>query len=429
MLATLQPDQYELVTWPSDEPLIVQGQPGTGKTVVATHRAAYLTHAERKPRPLSRVALIGPTDQYADHVRSVQDEIGGGEVEVVSMPTLMRRLAGVRRVAATSGGDHLDTVWRLGTTLDRCARLLAREGHLEGKPDRDARALVKAFLAAESPFHELLEEDEELDEWRRSVKNRQVAESDGRYLPFLAAARLAVAPISEGDRFDHILVDEAQDLRMLEWRIVSAHLRTGGTMSLFGDINQRHSDWTAASWEQLVSDLELTESDDGIEVSELELGYRSTKQILRYANQLLPRGQRTVHAIQEGPDPVLSKVAKGEVMAEVARSAADLSVRHGSGLVAVISMSPTACSDALRRDGWSRSGTRQGWKKDGCTVVVLDPEMARGLEFDGVVVVEPGDFPMNLGRLGPLYTSLTRATRELVVVHSSGLPRDLRRTR
>lgn len=49
----------------------------------------------------------------------------------------------------------------------------------------------------------------------------------------------------------------------------------------------------------------------------------------------------------------------------------------------------------------------------------------RGLEFDAVVVVEPADFKPNLGRYGELYTSLTRANQELVVVHSEAMPRAL----
>lgn len=60
-------------------------------------------------------------------------------------------------------------------------------------------------------------------------------------------------------------------------------------------------------------------------------------------------------------------------------------------------------------------------------MTVLEPDAARGLEFDAVVVVEPADFPQNYGRLGPLYTALTRPNRELVVVHSKLLPDALRR--
>lgn len=67
------------------------------------------------------------------------------------------------------------------------------------------------------------------------------------------------------------------------------------------------------------------------------------------------------------------------------------------------------------------------WIYNGTEVAVLQPDSARGLEFDAVVVVEPADFPSNYGRQGPLYTALTRANRELVVVHSKPLPVSLRR--
>ncbi len=60
-------------------------------------------------------------------------------------------------------------------------------------------------------------------------------------------------------------------------------------------------------------------------------------------------------------------------------------------------------------------------------VRVLSADDARGLEFDAVVVVEPIDFPKNLGRRGLLYASLTRANRSLAVGHSRALPDELRR--
>lgn len=57
---------------------------------------------------------------------------------------------------------------------------------------------------------------------------------------------------------------------------------------------------------------------------------------------------------------------------------------------------------------------------------LLTPYDARGLEFDAVVVLEPADFPNNVGRQGVLYTSLTRGNKELVVLHMKPLPNELR---
>ena len=71
VLATLQADQYKLVTWPADQPLIVQGGPGTGKTIVAAHRAAFLTNPWRPGGALRSVGLVGPTGRFVDHVRPV----------------------------------------------------------------------------------------------------------------------------------------------------------------------------------------------------------------------------------------------------------------------------------------------------------------------------------------------------------------------
>jgi DNA helicase-2/ATP-dependent DNA helicase PcrA len=67
------------------------------------------------------------------------------------------------------------------------------------------------------------------------------------------------------------------------------------------------------------------------------------------------------------------------------------------------------------------------WSNDGLQVGLYHPEKARGLEFDTVVVVEPGAFPENVGRQGQLYTSLTRANRELAVVWHGALPDKLRK--
>ena len=67
------------------------------------------------------------------------------------------------------------------------------------------------------------------------------------------------------------------------------------------------------------------------------------------------------------------------------------------------------------------------WQKENASIRVLPPQRARGLEFDGVVVVEPADFPENFGRQGVLYTALTRANKYLTVLHNRALPKDLKK--
>jgi superfamily I DNA and RNA helicase len=84
-------------------------------------------------------------------------------------------------------------------------------------------------------------------------------------------------------------------------------------------------------------------------------------------------------------------------------------------------------TEAVRRHllnhGWKADSSEAStWLKDGKSLRLLPPDRARGLEFDGVVVIEPAAFPENVGRQGVLYTALTRANRHLTVVHTSALP-------
>ncbi|MDG1265517.1 MAG: AAA family ATPase [Ilumatobacter sp.] len=425
VLATLQPDQYELVTWPADRPLIVNGQPGTGKTVVAMHRAGFLTHRDRPGGPLDRVVVVGPTDEYRDHVKLVSKSVGGTTVPVHGLPSF---LAGIARVnignVAPGPSDRIGVQWALWSVVHNAARAAGVAG--SGEMD-DYRALVKA-LVTDSDIHQKNVHDAELSAWLKRIGSFEKAASHHNYLPFLASTAVAVMQYGS-ERVDHMIVDEAQDVPPLVWHLLISFVRRDGSVSLFGDMNQRRSDWTADSWEQLAVDLELTDDDGIVPLRTLETGYRTTRQILKFASQLLPRSERTIHAIREGVKPEVRRVGAGRLISEVLTSADALSQRHATGLTAVISREPRPISDAFRRAGWSRGESRDSWKLGDRTIFVFHPDRARGLEFDGVVVVEPDSFPHNVGRDGVLYTSLTRATQELSVVYSGKLPKNLRRPR
>jgi hypothetical protein len=425
VLATLQPDQYELVTWPAEKPLIVHGHPGTGKTVVAMHRAGFLTHPERPGGPLGRVVVVGPTDEYRDHVRLVSSAVGGANVPVRGLPSFLARLAQVNVGNLQEGPhDRVGVQWSVWSTVHRAARVMGVAG--AGKVEK-ARSLVKE-LVTDSSLHRKCVSDTELSAWLLRIGSFQKAESHHDYLPFLATVGLAVMR-HDSEHVDHLIVDEAQDVPPLVWQILLSFLRPGGSVSLFGDINQRRSDWTAASWEQLAVDLELTDDDGVAPIRTLSTGFRTTREILKFANQLLPAAERKVNAIRQGSSPVVRRVPFARLAEETLAEADLLSRRHPAGLTAVISRDPEPVSDGFRNAGWRRGRVRDSWETDGRTVFVLHPDRARGLEFDAVVVVEPNAFPKNLGRDGVLYTSLTRATQELAVLYSGKLPKNLRRPR
>ena len=427
VLATLQPEQYRLVTWPDTVPLVIQGHPGSGKTVIATHRAVYLTHQDREAGPVGRVALVGPTDRHADHVRKVIRDLDARNVRVLSLPHFLAELAGLRtQPAPTNEQRRLDTDWSLGRLVDRAVPILREAGRLRPRGSSPSRVLVDALTKHDPLLTQLVEANHELSEWLAQVGSFERASTSERFLPFLAAAAIALTPLAPATQFDHLIVDEAQDVRPLEWRILTATLHHPERVSLLGDINQRRSDWSPMSWLQLVTDLGLTDEQGRFETQVLDIGFRTTREVLRFANQLLPQGERVDRAIRTGQRPTVLPAASGELAGAVVRESRALSARYPEGLVAVITMVPKVMSDKFRKSGWKRAAMPDAWTDSERTVLVLHPASARGLEFDGVVVVEPADFPPNVGRLGLLFTSLTRAVQELVVLHSRPLPKDLR---
>ena len=79
IVATIQSDQYRLITRAPEPPLVVQGGPGTGKTAVGLHRASYLLYAYADR--LRRVLVVGPNPTFMEYVSHVLPSLGEERVE------------------------------------------------------------------------------------------------------------------------------------------------------------------------------------------------------------------------------------------------------------------------------------------------------------------------------------------------------------
>ncbi len=92
VVATIQAEQDAVIRAPANKPLVVQGGPGTGKTVVALHRAAYLLYSQRANLSESGVLVVGPTAEFLNYIRGVLPSLG--ETGVVSV-TVAKLFPGV----------------------------------------------------------------------------------------------------------------------------------------------------------------------------------------------------------------------------------------------------------------------------------------------------------------------------------------------
>ena len=89
IVATIQPDQDEIVRADLGETLCVQGGPGTGKTAVGLHRAAYLLYAHRAKLRTSGVLVVGPNVAFLHYIEQVLPALGEVEVTQVTVDELV----------------------------------------------------------------------------------------------------------------------------------------------------------------------------------------------------------------------------------------------------------------------------------------------------------------------------------------------------
>ncbi len=427
VLATLQPRQHDLVKWDPAAPLVVQGHPGAGKTIVAVHRAAYLTHPQRAGTPIvGKVLLLGPTDNYVKHTKRAVRELAPDDGVIVrSLDDVFQKLMPELDVASGAEDSRAETYRdfdrELCTLVDSAADMLRRRGRLDHASSRsEAARLVYEEMVAKSAFAppDWISYLRALPTWSAALRRHRLS-------PLLAYCGLA----SGKHRFEspgHVIVDEAQDVRPIEWRILRLLVRPDAGWTLVGDMNQRRSDHSALSWRQ---SLEFLDLDVETHIEDYRSVFRSTTAIHKFAGHLLPRHERHGVSVQgEGRLPVTLKVRPADMARAVVTAGARLARNHHGGTVAVIGVEGGSLRSAFASHGWRARAAGSDEYSDGqLTVRVLSANDARGLEFDAVVVVEPSDFPTNLRGHGLLYTSLTRANRSLAVVHSKALPDGLRR--
>ncbi|MER7480063.1 ATP-dependent DNA helicase [Streptomyces sp. NPDC126510] len=211
--------------------------------------------------------------------------------------------------------------------------------------------------------------------------------------------------------FGHIIVDEAQELSPMAWRLLMRRSPTR-SMTLVGDPAQTAEAAGVGSWSGILSPY----VEDRWEHTRLGVNYRTPAEIMDVAAAVV----RAEHPDFEPPSSVRSTGvrpwarATDDLPGAVAKAVGELTPAEGR--LAVIAPRDLHRSLAARLDGVT-AGAEPDLTR---TVVLLDPRQAKGLEFDSVLVVEPGRYGTS-----DLYVALTRATQRLGVLHTGELPKPL----
>ena len=501
IVATIQPDQDDIVRADVGQTVCVQGAPGTGKTAVGLHRVAYLLYAYKERVARRGVLVIGPNRAFLAYIRGVLPALGELDVSQLTVTELAAsvpvrgqddlaaaRVKGDARMAAVlrrALWSHLaepreaivlargSRRWRVSAyDLTGLAAELKERGLRYGAGrdllgHRIAHVILSQMEAAGESC-----DDRTHDTVRRTRVVRAAVDAiwpkvDPARLVFgllsdpaaLAAAAAGILDEAEqraitwrtpprGPRsarwspsdvvlideaedliertpsLSHVVVDEAQDLSPMECRAIGRRCSTGAA-TVLGDLAQGTTPWATASWADLLGHL----GKPGAELRVLRTGYRVPRQILDYASRLLLQIAPELSAassLREDPGALdIIGVDAGRLAARLASVCADAVAQAGSVAVIAVDQQVAGLSRSLA-DQAVPHGVLDGADPAGQTgprLTLVPVTLAKGLEFDHVIVVEPAAIARAEARgLQRLYVALTRAVSRLTILHAEPLP-------
>ena len=511
IVATIQAEQDEIIRSPQAGVLVVQGGPGTGKTVVALHRAAYLLYTHRFPLEDQGVLVIGPNRVFLRYIERVLPSLGEAGVQQVILADLIPEVQfGLREssnVARVKGNK------RIAKVIDKAisdrerpiredvqlpygvgfVRLRAEESvqiikaarrryHRHNQARRYVENEVWAALAASfrsgadaedirdaltgSPeiravlermwpvltpaqlLHDLfgskallklaangiLPEADYLALYRERSDSLEEVRWSNADAALLDEARFLLGPrprksgkVDESDEirtFGHIVVDEVQDLTPMQLRMVTRR-SLSGSMTVVGDIAQATGPLAPNDWKDVLEHLPGRKTP---RIVGLSVGYRIPAQIMELADKVMHAatpGLRAPRSVRDGDEvPVITAVDSAEALndAVIARARVLLQQTDG-GRTAIIcpddmvdQMSSTLTAASVPHGRAQAAGLDEN-------LSIVPASLAKGLELDDVIVVEPSAIVADDAQgLRLLYVTLTRSTRSLTVVHRMPLP-------
>ena len=208
--------------------------------------------------------------------------------------------------------------------------------------------------------------------------------------------------------YGHVVVDEAQELSAMAWRMLIRRCPSR-SMTVVGDLNQAGAAGCAGTWAQVLDPVAA----GSWRTARLTVNYRTPKPAMALAAALLPPSAEPPVSVRDGDETPWCAWHGGDLAGLVRREAG----RTEAGRVAVIAPPAQIARTA------AALGLDPGPDLD-AAVTVLTPELAKGLEFDSVIVVDPAGIELASPRgRADLYVALTRTTRWLGLVVTGDVPR------
>ncbi|MEJ5921083.1 ATP-dependent DNA helicase [Bifidobacterium thermophilum] len=241
--------------------------------------------------------------------------------------------------------------------------------------------------------------------------------------------------------YGHIVVDEAQELTAMDWRMLIRRCPSR-SFTIVGDVAQTSALGGTRSWAKTMDRLF---GPDHWDLNELTIDYRNPQEVSDLASRFaeheglyvstvkaVRRVDDSVHRIHVADEASLDARVADETLALAREYVGD----DGTGRIAVIAAAPHVAAlrrtvaDRLRSglsaDRFTRLSEQSAWDRQ---IMVCTTEEVKGLEFDAVIVVQPGQIeqtaPARLVAAADLYVAMTRPTQRLLIVRTDDDERQL----
>jgi DNA helicase IV len=417
-------------------------------------RARDRARALRKPHNVARKLFA--TDMLTALAAAEADALGR-QLDPEDVPYARARLWDEAPVRAA-----VDELWPFLTPPRLVAGLLAEEGALRaaahGLSSAERAAILRsdhpdAWTVADVPLldeaAQLLGTDDSAEKARRRSAERE-RRSEERYARevleitglagqgFVDAATLADWNRDQGQAlttaerawadpswaYGHVIVDEAQELSAMAWRMVMRRIPTR-SITVVGDVAQRGSAAGAQSWAEMLDPYVRGKWHEEL----LTVNYRTPAEIMAVAADVLATvapDERPPESVREeavGPRAVRGL---GRTAAVVAEELAEMGAEIGGGGRLAVIAPGARLAELARAIPAAVPGDRPEVLDS--PVALLTVIQAKGLEFDRVVLVDPAGILAQSPVGGhDLYVAITRATHRLTVIHDGDLPAALHR--
>jgi DNA helicase-2/ATP-dependent DNA helicase PcrA len=473
--ALLDARQFEVISRPDAGLVVVVGGAGSGKTTIGVHRMAYLAYRARGRFAPDRMLVVVGTPALEAYIGHLLDALGLGDVQVDTFARWARRqreasypwltvpveeytpaevarlktdpaLLGMleargRALRAEGRRSQYDALWlwaEVLTNADALRRAFDKSRRLTpAQLERAIRHCAERCpsvleYGAEDAEPEETEPIEGIDGHVEPADERSLLDPEDEAL-LLRAYQVVVGPLivdKHALRYEHLFVDEAQDLAPVDLVVLAGVVTTQKSITLAGDLAQRiHVETGFDDWSEVLDALAL----EHVAVEPLRIAYRSTRQVMELAREVLgalapaeePLAPREGAPVDYHPFPTT-----GAAAAFLAEALRPLFVREPRATVAVLARyaeQADAYYEALRKGEVPNLNRVRSYDfsfRPG--IDVTDIRQVKGLEYDYVVLVDvtASTYPETDESRYLLHIGATRAAHQLWVM-SAGPPSPL----